>query len=49
MTIQVYRKKWHLNIGVVIFGIIFLYLVVTVLLYLTENHVTAYEIGRAHV
>ncbi|GFI50943.1 hypothetical protein IMSAGC020_02153 [Lachnospiraceae bacterium] len=49
MTIQVYRKKWHLNIGVVIFGIIFLYLVVTVLLYLTENHVTAYEVREGSI
>ena len=49
MTIQVYRKKWHMNIGVVIFGIIFLYLVVTVLLYLTENRVSAYEVREGSI
>ena len=51
-SIQAYQKKWHMNIGVVIFGIIFVYLAVTVLMYLTENHISAYEvreIGRAHV
>ena len=43
-NIQVYRKKWNINIGVIIFGAVFIYLVVTVLLYLTGNHVTAYEV-----
>ena len=33
-----------MNIGVVIFGIIFVYLAVTVLMYLTENHISAYEV-----
>lgn len=49
MTIQVYRRKWHLNIGVVIFGIIFIYLAVTVLLYLTESHVSAYEVREGSI
>ena len=43
-NIQAYQKKWHFNIGLVIFGVIFIYLLVTVLMYLTENHVSAYEV-----
>lgn len=30
-------EEKHLNIGIIIFGVIFIYLVVTVLMYLTEN------------
>lgn len=48
-NIQVYRKKWNINIGVIIFGAIFIYLVVTVLLYLTGNHVTAYEVREGSI
>lgn len=48
-NIQVYRKKWNINIGVIIFGVVFIYLVVTVLLYLTRNHVTAYEVREGSI
>lgn len=48
-NIQVYRKKWNINIGVIIFGAVFIYLVVTVLLYLTGNHVTAYEVREGSI
>ena len=43
------RKKWNLNIGVVIFGVVFIYLVITVLLYLTGSHVTAYEVREGSI
>ena len=39
-NIKVYQKKRHLNIGIVIFGVIFIYLIVTVLMYLTEKHIS---------
>ena len=48
-NIQVYRKKWNINIGVIIFGAVFIYLVVTVLLYLTGNHVTAYKVREGSI
>lgn len=48
-SIQAYQKKWHMNIGVVIFGIIFVYLAVTVLMYLTENHISAYEVREGSI
>lgn len=47
--IQAYRDKKHLNIGIAIFGIIFIYLVVTVLLYLTGTHVSAYEVREGSI
>lgn len=43
-NITVYRKKTHLNIGIIIFGAVFIYLFVLVLLYLTSDHVSAYEV-----
>lgn len=48
-NIQAYQKKWHFNIGLVIFGVIFIYLSVTILMYLTENHVSAYEVREASI
>lgn len=47
--ISVYRKKQHFNIGIIIFGVIFLYLLVTVLLYLTKNHISAYEVREGSI
>lgn len=43
-NIQVYHKRFHFNVGMVIFGVIFIYLLVTILAYLTSNRVTAYEV-----
>lgn len=49
INIQVYRKKWNINIGVIIFGVIFIYLFVTVLMYLTSGHVTPYEVREGSI
>lgn len=48
-NIMVFRKKWSLNIGIIIFGIVFIYLVATVLMYLTENHISAYEVREGSI
>ena len=48
-NIQAYQKKWHFNIGLVIFGVIFIYLAVTILMYLTGNHVSAYEVREGSI
>ncbi len=48
-NIRLYRKKWQFNIGVAIFGIIFLYLIFTVFAYLTANHVTPYEVREGSI
>lgn len=38
-----------MNIGVIIFGVVFVYLVVTVLLYVTGAHVTPYEVREGSI
>ena len=43
-NIQVYHKRVHFNVGMIIFGVIFIYLLVTILAYITSNRVTAYEV-----
>ena len=48
-NIQIYRKKWNFNVGVIIFGVIFIYLIVTVLMYLTKTHVTPYEVREGSI
>lgn len=48
-NITVYRKKNHMNIGTIVFGAIFVYLIVLVLLYLTDQHVSAYEVREGSI
>ena len=48
-NIKVYHKKGHINIGIIIFGVIFVYLFVTVLMYLTNKHITAYEVREGSI
>lgn len=43
------KKKIPLNIGVLAFGVIFLYLIVTILLYLTSPHVISYEVREGNI
>lgn len=48
-NITVYRRKGHFNIGILIFGIIFIYLAVSVLMYLTSAHVSVYEVREGSI
>lgn len=48
-NITVYRKKRNLNIGIFIFGIIFIYLIVSVLMYLTSGPVSVYEVREGSI
>lgn len=48
-NIQVYRKKWNMNIGIILFILIFIYLIVTVLMYFTGKHVSAYEVREGSI
>ncbi len=48
-NIDHYRRRWTFNIGIIIFGIFFLYLVVRVLIFFTDNHVTAYEVREGSI
>ena len=48
-NIQTYRKRPYLNIGNAIFGIIFIYLIVTVFTYITNKHVSVYEVREGSI
>lgn len=48
-NIQTYRRKPHFNIGIVIFGIILIYLIVTVFTYLTSKHISVYEVREGSI
>jgi len=42
--IRKYRKPLNINIGLVIFSIIFIYIIICVFLYFTSKHVVGYEV-----
>lgn len=44
-----YKRKWHWNIGIVLFGIILFYLIVTVLMYLLTQRTTSYEVRMGSI
>ena len=44
-----YRRYSFLNIGTLLFGIVFVYMVVCIFLYLTETHVMTYEVVRGNL
>ena len=48
-NIMIYQKKRSINIGVILFGVIFVYLVITVLIYLTGRHVSIYEVREGSI
>lgn len=44
-----YRKPLNINIGVIIFVIIFIYLMFNVLTYFTETHISVYEVEQGTI
>lgn len=48
-NIQIYQKKTKYNIGVILFGIIFIYLVITILAYVTNKKVSVYEVREGSI
>lgn len=44
-----YRKRPFFNIGTLLFGTIFVYMVISLFMYLTETHVTAYEVMKGAI
>ena len=49
VSLQRYKRKGHLNIGTILFGIIFLYLIFTVLIYFTKDRVSVYEVREGSI
>lgn len=49
-NIRAFRKRNNqFNIGLLIFGILFIYLIVTVLTYVTKTHITRYEVREGSI
>ena len=44
-----FKKKKQLNIGIIIFGIIFIYLIATIVMYITAPHITVYEVRQGSI
>lgn len=44
-----YPRGQHLNIGIVIFGIIFVYLLATIIMYITAPKITVYEVRQGSI
>ena len=44
-----FRKSKRLNIGIITFGIIFIYLVATIIMYITAPRITAYEVRQGSI
>ncbi|MCI8637967.1 MAG: hypothetical protein HFG41_02170 [Coprococcus sp.] len=49
ISLQHYKKKSHWNIGLVLFGVIFVYLAVTIVTYLTKDRVAVYEVRQGSI
>lgn len=49
VSIKTYKKKPHLNIGVVLFGVIFFYLVITIILYVSKSKTAVYEVREGSI
>lgn len=44
-----YRKPFHINIGVIIFAAIFIYMIICLYLYMTDTHISAYEVKAGNL
>lgn len=44
-----YRRYPYLNIGTMLYGIVFIYMVVYIFMYLTETHIKPYEVVRGNL
>lgn len=44
-----YRKYSFFNIGTLLFGTVFIYMVISTFMYLTETHVTSYEVKKGAI
>ncbi len=44
-----YRKYSFFNIGTLLFGTVFIYMIISAFMYLTETHVTSYEVKKGSI
>ncbi|MCI8293246.1 MAG: hypothetical protein HFH53_06895 [Hespellia sp.] len=48
-NIRPFKKKRELNLGIILFSIVLIYLLITVMMYLTSKHVSAYEVREGSI
>ncbi len=41
-----YKKPLNINIGIIIFGVVFVYIIICVFTYATEKHIVGYEVSK---
>ena len=44
--IKQYKKPLNINLGMIFFGVIFIYLVVCIYIYYTTEHVSSYQVKK---
>ena len=49
ISIKKYKKKRELNLGIFLFAIVFLYLVIMIILYFTNDKISAYEVREGSI
>ena len=48
-NINSYRRKWNFNIGIILFGVIFIYLIATIIIYMTNYKISVYEVRQGSI
>lgn len=48
-NIKTYKKKGHWNVGLILFGVVFIYLAIYVLIYLTRDRIAVYEVREGSI
>ncbi|XCP83798.1 HlyD family efflux transporter periplasmic adaptor subunit [Roseburia hominis] len=48
-NLKTYKRKGTWNIGVILFGVVFIYLAVSVLIYLTKDRIAVYEVREGSI
>lgn len=49
VSIKKYKKKREINLGIILFSIVFIYLIVTVILYFTGDSISVYEVREGSI
>ena len=49
VSIKKYKNKRELNIGLFLFAVVFIYLIVTVIMYITGDNISVYEVREGSI
>lgn len=44
-----YRKPFHINLGVIVFAIVFIYFAIYLISYISEDHISVYEVQKGQI